>query len=143
MDIKAYDVIIGYRADDSYFSFAQDFVANVISFRQLDEAMHLGKLGEQIVLKSKKAFDRITFMDSIPAQKEEYFAKKMMHDMEARKAYRNRKRQLAEESGVPIRQIQLFEQRRRDINKTQLETAWKLARALACRIEDLAEVRLW
>ena len=49
-------------------------------------------------------------------------------------------RQLAEESGVPIRQIQLFEQRRRDINKTQLETAWKLAKALACRIEDLAEV---
>lgn len=48
-------------------------------------------------------------------------------------------RQLAEESGVPIRQIQLFEQRRRDINKTQLETAWKLARALACRIEDLVE----
>ena len=48
-------------------------------------------------------------------------------------------RQLAEESGVPIRRIQLFEQRRRDTNKTQLETAWKLARALACRIEDLVE----
>ena len=96
MDITEYDVIIGYRADDSYFSFAQDFVANVISLRQLDEAMHLGKLGEQIVLKSKKAFDRITFTDSIPAQKEEYFAKKMIRDKEARKAYRNSKRQSAD-----------------------------------------------
>lgn len=96
VDIKAYDVIIGYRADDSYFSFAQDFVANVISLRQLDEAMHLGKLGEQIVLKSKKAFDRITFIDSILAQKEEYFAKKMIRDKEARKAYRNSKRQSAD-----------------------------------------------
>ena len=48
-------------------------------------------------------------------------------------------RQLAEETGVPIRQIQLFEQRRRDINKTQLETVFKLSRALGCRMEDLVE----
>ena len=27
LDISGYDVIIGYRADDSYFSFAQDFVS--------------------------------------------------------------------------------------------------------------------
>ena len=29
-DIKNADIIIGYRADDSYFSFAQDFVNNTI-----------------------------------------------------------------------------------------------------------------
>ena len=51
LDISEYDVIIGYRADDSYFSFAQDFVAGVISLQKLSEAMQLGKLGEQIVLK--------------------------------------------------------------------------------------------
>ena len=100
LDIKKYDVIIGYRADDSYFSFAQDFVANVISLRQLDEAMHLGKLGEQVVLKSKKAFERITFLDSIPAQKEEYFAKKMMRDKEARRDYRKSKKQAADMNDV-------------------------------------------
>lgn len=27
VDISGYDVIIGYRADDSYFAFAQDFAA--------------------------------------------------------------------------------------------------------------------
>ncbi|MGN0337628.1 MAG: DUF3990 domain-containing protein [Lachnospiraceae bacterium] len=100
LDIKKYDVIIGYRADDSYFSFAQDFVANMISLRQLDEAMHLGKLGEQVVLKSKKAFERITFLDSIPAQKEEYFAKKMMRDKEARRDYRKSKKQAADMNDV-------------------------------------------
>lgn len=42
-----------------YFSFAQDFVAGVISLEKLSEAMRLGKLGEQIVLKSPKAFDQI------------------------------------------------------------------------------------
>ena len=51
VDPSEYDVIIGYRADDSYFTFAQDFVAGTISLSKLSEAMRLGKLGEQIVLK--------------------------------------------------------------------------------------------
>lgn len=57
-----YDIIIGYRADDSYFSFAQDFVANGISLQQISEAMHLGKPGEQIVLISRKSFSSIRFL---------------------------------------------------------------------------------
>ena len=56
---EEYDIMIGYRADDSYFSFAQDFINGVISYRQLCNAMYLGKLGQQIVLKSKKAFEKI------------------------------------------------------------------------------------
>lgn len=75
-------------------------MANVISLRQLDEAMHLGKLGEQIILKSKKAFERITFLDSIPAQKEEYFAKKMIRDKEARREYRKSKKQAADMNDI-------------------------------------------
>lgn len=47
--------------------------------------------------------------------------------------------ELAEESGVSLRQIQLFEQRQRDINKAQVYTVAKLAKALACEIEDLME----
>ena len=53
-DYKNYDAIIGYRADDSYFSFAQDFINGTISYRQLGNALRLGKLGQQFVLKSKK-----------------------------------------------------------------------------------------
>ena len=63
LDISGYDVIIGYRADDSYFSFAQDFVSGLISFQKLSEAMRLGKLGEQIVLKSEKAFQQLNLSD--------------------------------------------------------------------------------
>lgn len=47
--------------------------------------------------------------------------------------------QLADKSGVPLRQIQLFEQRQRDINKTQAATLLKLARALGCSCEQLVE----
>ena len=62
VDPSPYDIIIGYRADDSYFSFAQDFVAGTISLRKLSEAMRLGKLGEQIVLKSEKSYKHIRFL---------------------------------------------------------------------------------
>ena len=48
-DASQADVIVGYRADDSYFSFARAFVNNAISIDQLAEAMRLGELGKQIV----------------------------------------------------------------------------------------------
>ena len=46
-------------------------------------------------------------------------------------------RQLAEAADVPVRQIQLFEQGERDINKTQGMTLLKLSRVLKCRPEEL------
>ena len=42
VDYDKYDVTIGYRADDSYFSFSQDFLNGTISYRQLNHAMYLG-----------------------------------------------------------------------------------------------------
>lgn len=45
--------------------------------------------------------------------------------------------QLAEKSGVALRQIQLFEQGKRDIHKTQGESLRQLARALHCSMEEL------
>ena len=89
VDPAPYDVIIGYRADDSYFTFAQDFVAGTISLKKLSEAMRLGKLGEQIVLKSEKAFEHIRFVVAEPADAETYYEKKALRDREARRAYRS------------------------------------------------------
>ena len=88
VDVDQFDVIVGYRADDSYFTFAQDFVSNAISLRKLSQAMRLGKLGEQIVLKSEKAFRQIHFVESVPADAEEYFSRKKSRDSEARRQYR-------------------------------------------------------
>ena len=47
--------------------------------------------------------------------------------------------ELAAEADVPLRQIQLFEQGQRDINKTSAITLLKLSKALHCRMEDLLE----
>lgn len=60
-DTDACDVIRGWRADDSYFSYARAFVYNTITVEQLGRAMKLCNLGEQIVLKSERAFKAIRF----------------------------------------------------------------------------------
>ena len=82
-----YDLIIGYRADDSYFSFAQDFFNNTISLQQLANAMKLGNLGEQIALKSKKAFSRIKYINSEKVLSEIYYPLRMERDRNARTDY--------------------------------------------------------
>ena len=84
----AYDVIIGYRANDSYFSFANAFLNNALSLAQLEKAMYLGKLGEQTFLKSKESFERIRFIRSEAADREVYYPMKSARDREARSAYR-------------------------------------------------------
>lgn len=92
LDISEYDIIIGYRADDSYFSFAQDFVMGTISLQKLSEAMRLGKLGEQVVLKSEKAFEKINFLDYEAVAAVEYYTKKVTRDRDAQREYRKSKR---------------------------------------------------
>lgn len=83
-----YDVIIGYRADDSYFSFASAFLNNTISLAQLEWAMSLGKLGEQVVLKSEQAFSHLHFEESIPAERTIYYPRKAIRDSKTRAAFR-------------------------------------------------------
>lgn len=86
---RDYDVIKGYRADDSYFSFANAFLNNSLSLEQLGKAMYLGQLGEQIAIVSKKAFLRLEFVDAEPVAKEVYYPKKVKRDQEARRLYRD------------------------------------------------------
>lgn len=105
VNYEEYDIIIGYRADDSYFSFAQDFINGTISYRQLNNAMHLGKLGQQFVLKSEKAFERIIFTGSQPAYSNEWYAKKKKRDSEARSEYFSIERNRRQKGDLYITQI--------------------------------------
>ena len=50
--------------------------------------MRLGKLGEQFVLKSQKAFDAIQFISFAPVDHRQYYARRKARDDEARAAYR-------------------------------------------------------
>ena len=84
---EQYDVIKGYRADDSYFSYANGFLNNSISIRQLKEALKLGKLGEQIVLMSPKAFSKIKFLGYEEAESKIYYPLRKARNNQAREEY--------------------------------------------------------
>lgn len=47
--------------------------------------------------------------------------------------------ELASESGVHLRSIQMYEQKVNDIDKAQSQTLYKISRVLGCTIEDLLE----
>lgn len=98
IDISGYDIIKGYRADDSYFSFAEDFLNNTISVSHLSRAMRLGKLGIQFVLISQKAFNTLRFVQSDPVENSVYYPLHMVRDTKARKAYRSSRTNLAIDS---------------------------------------------
>lgn len=102
---EACDAIIGYRADDSYFSFAQDFINGTISYRQLNNAMQLGKLGQQFVLKSEKAFERIQFTGYETAKYDEWYQRKMLRDKTARREYFDTERNKRQRADLYITQI--------------------------------------
>lgn len=64
IDVTKYDVIYGFRADDSYFKFPSLFVDNQLRLEALEEIYLLGYLGTQYAIISEKAFKRIKFIKS-------------------------------------------------------------------------------
>ncbi len=87
LDYEQFDVICGYRANVSYFTFASDFLENAIPIQHLATSMKLGELGMQVVLKSFKAFSQLVYTQSFGAEKEVYFQKYQGRDFAARKSY--------------------------------------------------------
>ena len=86
-DVADVDVIIGYRADDSYFSMALDFLNGRISLQQLGRAMKLDPTNVQLVLKSQKAISQIDYRRNELAQADCYYQKRAARDLNLRRAY--------------------------------------------------------
>ena len=87
INVNAFDLIVGYRADDSYFDYAEAFINNGITVEQLARAMRLGKLGEQIVVKSQFAFSKIQYEGFEVADKNVYYVLRKSRDDDANKTY--------------------------------------------------------
>ncbi len=87
--LDSIDVITGYRADDSYFSFARAFLDGRISLQQLERALVLGKMGTQWAVKSPAAFKRLQFVGSAPVQGAAWNVQRMERDSIARSEYRS------------------------------------------------------
>lgn len=90
LDTKNYDIIIGYRADDSYFAYAEAFVTGGIYRETLDYALRTGELGIQIFIKSKRAFNIIKQTDKqeVNEKYKNYF---LQRDKNARTMYQQLK----------------------------------------------------
>ena len=103
INVNTYDVITGYRADDSYFDYAESFLNNGISVDQLARTMRLGKLGEQIVIKSQYAFSRLKFEGFEVAEKDTFYVLRKARDDEANQLYLEMLEE--EDDGLYIRDI--------------------------------------
>lgn len=102
VNVNAFDVVTGYRADDSYFDYAESFLNNGITVEQLARAMRLGKLGEQIVLKSRFAFSKLHYEGFEVADRETYFCLRKARNDEANRIYME---MLEEGDGLYIQDI--------------------------------------
>lgn len=87
-----------------YFSFARAFLSNQISLEQLSYAMRLRKLGEQVVLISPEAFERVHHLSNEIADTTVYFSLRMTRDEDAREAYR-KVLETEDEDGVYMRDL--------------------------------------
>ena len=81
--------------------------------------------------------DITKFADIADERLREYF--KDTNLKRIRNAYGCTQAELARLSGVTLRSIQMYEQRRKNINKASAETLYSIAKVLGCTIEDLIE----
>lgn len=92
IDTSEYDVIIGYRADDSYFTYAEDFISSSIYRDTIDNALRYGELGIQIFIKSKLAFSKLVKIGDVievPINYKQLYCKR---DAKAREKLKEAKR---------------------------------------------------
>jgi hypothetical protein len=70
IDINDYDVVIGFRADDSYFRFPIRFVSNDLSYEDLEGVFLSGDLGVQYAFVSERAVSCLRFVEAFDCEKE-------------------------------------------------------------------------
>lgn len=75
IDVSNYDIVIGYRADDSFFEFPKMFIRSEIRIIRLKQIYELGYIGKQIAVISEKAFKKLKFISASevnPIYKDKY-----------------------------------------------------------------------
>lgn len=88
VDLSDADVVCGYRADDSYFSIARAFLSGAITDTQAAEALHLGNLGRQTMLRSPpRAFASIRFAGAEIADASVWYTRRSVRDASARRKF--------------------------------------------------------
>ena len=107
-----------------------------ISFKQINKAVHI----DDIVVMYKKyhEMDIEHFVIELDRRMSTAFSDSALKRF--RLYAKLSQGDLARETGVPVRTIQQYEQRQKNINVAKVETVIKLSKALHCNIEDILEV---
>ncbi len=105
-------------------------------FLRINDAAPIGKIVDMYYVYHE--MDIMHFVDTINEFWDEYYKETNLKRI--RKYSGLSQSELADLSGVPLRQIQLFEQRQRDINHTRAIDVVKLGRVLGCKPEDLLQI---
>ncbi len=109
-----------------------------ISFADLDRCLPVDEIYK--MYPTYHEMDISLFVEAVDERVAEYMRESRLRRL--RKYAGLSQSQLAKNSGVALRQIQLFEQGQRDINKTQGETLEQLANTLGCQVTDLLQVEV-
>ena len=105
IDLSPYDLITGWRADDAFFAFVEDFTLGLLSIENLQRAMQFGDMGVQTCLKSERAFENLEFVASYPAPASQFLSPSKERDNKARSDYRSMIRSGGASSGLLITDI--------------------------------------
>ncbi|MCL1804566.1 MAG: DUF3990 domain-containing protein [Clostridiales bacterium] len=85
IDVDAYDMIYGYRADDSYLAIAKQFARGEVGLNILERLLTLGSFGVQVCLKSQQAYTRLRFINVYEVDYKLFHTPFMERDAEARR----------------------------------------------------------
>ena len=73
INCELYEVIGGWRADDRYFVYLNLFLNSDISYEAVVQAIKLGDVGQQVVLKGRKSYTQIRQIgDKLIVSREDY-----------------------------------------------------------------------
>ncbi|MFG6344645.1 MAG: DUF3990 domain-containing protein [Lachnospiraceae bacterium] len=78
LDTSKYDIIIGYRADNNYFTYAESFISGTIYKNTLDRVLGTEELELQVFIKSERAFNSLkkTATEEVSEKFSTYFIKR-------------------------------------------------------------------
>lgn len=86
-NIATFDVIIGFRADDSCFSIVRAFLDSKISLKQLKELVAKENPALQVVLTSREAFKHLGFVNCEAVENTIYYTKRKSRDLQLHTAF--------------------------------------------------------
>jgi len=104
IDCKKYEIIKGWRADDSYYAYLRNFLRGDYSYEATIQAMELGNLGQQIVIKGRLAYNNCKKSGRIIIEGDNYIKYLERYNDRDNKA-RNSLQTLADVKGLYIEDV--------------------------------------